>query len=39
MYLNSGALTAGSFADVVERLNGDLKNYKLELGPLVECAK
>ena len=39
MAVNSGALTAGSFADVTNRLKGDLKAYQLELGPLAECGK
>jgi 5-methylthioadenosine/S-adenosylhomocysteine deaminase len=39
MYLNSGALTASAFSDVVGRLTNDLKTYKLELGPLEECTK
>ena len=38
MYLNSAALTS-SFGDVIERLNNDLKNFALELGPIVECTK
>lgn len=39
MYLNSGALVAGSFGDVVGRLTADLNSYKLSLAPLVECVK
>jgi 5-methylthioadenosine/S-adenosylhomocysteine deaminase len=39
MAVTSGALTAGSFADVTSRLKGDLKVYQLELGPLEECGK
>lgn len=39
MYLNSGALTAGAFSDVLVRLTNDLKPSKLELGPLMECTK
>jgi len=39
MYLNSAALTNGSFADVVGRLKDDLQAYRLELGPLAECRK
>jgi 5-methylthioadenosine/S-adenosylhomocysteine deaminase len=39
MAVNSEALTAGSFADVTNRLKGDLKAYQLELGPLAECGK
>ena len=37
MVLNSGALTAGTFADVTGRLKSDLSSYQLELGPLEEC--
>jgi hypothetical protein len=39
MYLNSAALTNGSFADVVGRLKDGLQAYGLELGPLAECTK
>jgi hypothetical protein len=39
MYLNAAALVDGPLGDVTTRLVGDLKAYKLDLGPLVECAK
>ena len=39
MYLNSAALVAGSYSEVTARLSDDLKSYKLDLGPLVECTK
>jgi hypothetical protein len=39
MYLNAAGLVDGPLADVTTRLVGDLKPYKLDLGPLVECTK
>lgn len=39
MYLNAAALVAGPLGEVTKRLGGDLKNYKLDLGPLVECTE
>jgi 5-methylthioadenosine/S-adenosylhomocysteine deaminase len=39
MYLNAAALVDGPLGDVTTRLVVDLKNYKLDLGPLVECTK
>lgn len=39
MYLNAAALVDGPLGDVATRLASDLKTYKLDLGPLVECTK
>ena len=39
MYLNAAALVDGPLGDVTTRLASDLKTYKLDLGPLVECTK
>jgi len=39
MYLNAAGLVDGPLADVTTRLVGDLRPYKLDLGPLVECTK
>ena len=39
MYLNAAALVDRSLGDVTARLRVDLKSYKLDLGPLVECTK
>jgi 5-methylthioadenosine/S-adenosylhomocysteine deaminase len=38
MYLNAAAVV-GPLGDVTARLVSDLKAYKLDLGPLVECTK
>jgi 5-methylthioadenosine/S-adenosylhomocysteine deaminase len=39
MYLNTATLVEGRLGDVTRRLVSDLKNYKLDLAPLVECTK
>jgi hypothetical protein len=39
MYLNAAALVDGPLAEVATRLVVDLKPYKLDLGPIVECTK
>ena len=37
MLLNSAALPSGTFAEVQQRLESDLKEYGLRLAPLAEC--